>query len=194
MKQKKLFLTGLLTALILTQNANAYEMQAKLDRAMLEYNNNNIGKSADILTEVSDYLRTQKALELSHFLPDMGDGWASEKSTNGGSNLMGASQARGDYTKGAEIIIVAFMTNNKLVGSMLGLLNQTSAATPDALKLYKGFVTTFEKIEETKQLVYNLYVSENLVVSIKGATLTQEQAVKFIDQIKLDELKMAADK
>ena len=193
MKHKKLFLIGLISAISFAQSACAYEMQAKLDRAMVEYNNNNVGKAADILTEVSDYLRAAKAETLSKLLPDAPDGWSSD-STNSGSSLMGGSQTRATYAKGDEQVLVSYMTDNKLVGSMLTLLNQTSAATPDGLKMYNGYIRTFEKVAENDQLVFNLYVSENLVISVKGKTLTEDTAALFINKIDLVKLKTEAEK
>lgn len=195
MRYKKLILVTAFSTLSAVQTAHAYDIQTKLDKAMVEYKQGNVGKSADILTDVSDYLRAQKAETLSKLLPPAPDGWVAEPSSNTGSSLMGgSSQSRASYTKGSEKVVVTYMTDNKLVASMLSLLSQTSANNPDGLKMHNGFVSTFDKAQDNNQYVFNLYVSEYLVVAVRGDTLTEETAIQFVDKIDMSKLKQEASK
>ena len=193
---KKLLATAFLTlSLTVAPSASAYEIQAKLDRAMVEYNKNEIGKAANTLTEVSDYLRGIKAAALSKFLPDAPEGWTAETASSSGGSLMGgSSRSERAYTKGEEKTTVIFMTDNKLVASMLSMLSQASETNSEHLKMHKGFIYTLDKVENSDLSVFNLYVSENLVVSVKSKDLTEELATKFVDKIDIAKLKEEADR
>jgi hypothetical protein len=83
------FIIVCLVSSTFTISAQALDIQTKVDAAIAEYNNNNIGKSAKLFSEIADYLRAEKAKKLSVFLPAPPEGWVAEESKNLGSSFMG---------------------------------------------------------------------------------------------------------
>lgn len=190
MKKKLLYAVAFFA---ITTNAQAIDLQAKIDSAVTEYNNGMLGKSADIFTEISDQLRAEKAKKLSVFLPAAPEGWVAEESDSLGSSMMGgASHSAMKYKKAESEIEVSFMTDNKLLDGLSSLASLGQSASSS--KTYEGNSYTFEKDKYSEKYQFEMIFNDGLVISIEGEALTEELALTFMKAINLPELKAAAAK
>jgi len=173
------------------------DVEARSQRALQEFKDGNIGRSAEVYEEIFQYLKRLKTQNLSSFLPTAPEGWAENLIPDNGSAVAALIRQRTkSFTKDEQVVKLSFVSDRRLMDAIAVLMTLAdSVAETDADKLiknYEGFLYKFEQNKETGEYVLNFFVSDKLMVEVVGDDLTEATALQFVKKIDLAKLKEAS--
>jgi len=172
------------------------DIEARTKRALEEYKDGNIGKSADVYEEIFQYLKSLKTQNLSSFLPTAPLGWTDNPIPDNASAAAALTrQTTKLFQKDNESAKLSFVSDNKLMNAISALITlaaNVSESGEKIIKDYSGFLYKFEQNKETGVYILNFFVSDKLMVEVVGDDLTEATALQFVKKIDLAKLKEAS--
>ncbi|MCK5071442.1 MAG: hypothetical protein KAR01_12890 [Desulfocapsa sp.] len=159
-----------------------------IEKALIEYKNNDFSNAATSLDYAGQLIRQKKGETLNNLLPEPLPGWTADEGTSkvtSAALLGGGLTAERTYTKDDSLIKITIITDSPLMQSMIMIFsNPLFAASAGQLELINGHKGVVNYQNNGGDI--NIVVNNRFLVTLKGKNVSRMDLMSSAKSIDLD--------